>query len=165
MADEPYYTPGQSDGKPPQSPTEFSPVKPTGPDPVTPQPLAEGSESEKHAQLFALDAASGNFKPVMVTPDGKLKVDATLVVGDIEIGAVELKNRDTDDRQVVDPDGSAHVTIVDKINGEPFATTIVRDPGTGLVSQVIEAAGGKTKTSTITRDADQNVASIAEVIS
>lgn len=164
MADEPYYTPGQSDNRPPQSPTEFSPQKPVGPDPVTPQPLAEGSESEKHAQLFALDPASGNFMPV-TWKDGKLQVDATLVVGDIEIGAVELKNRDTDDRQIVDPDGSAHVTIVDKINGLPFATTIIRDPGTGLVSQIVEAAGGKTKTSTITRDADDNVASIAEVIS
>ena len=163
MADEPYYTPGQSDNRPPQSPTEFSPQKPVGPDPVTPQPLAEGSESEKHAQLFALDPASGNFLPVE-WKDGKLKVDAVLDGSDIEIGAVEIKNRDTDDRMIVDPDGSAHVTIVDKINGLPFTTTIIRDPGTGLVSSVIEAAGGKTKTSTLTRDAEDNVATITEAI-
>lgn len=163
MADEPYYTPGQSDNRPPQSPTEFSPAKPAGPDPITPQPLAEGSESEKHAQLFALDAASGNFKPVE-WKDGKLKVDAVLDGSDIEIGAVEIKNRDTDDRQVVDPDGSAHVTIVDKINGLPFVTTVIRDPGTGLVSQIVETAGGKTKTSTVTRNADDTIASISEAI-
>lgn len=163
MADEPYYTPGQSDNKPPQSPTEFSPEKPSGPDPVTPLPLAEGSESEKHAQLFALDAASGNFKPVEVTSDGKLKVDAVIETGDIEIGAVEIKNRDTDDRQVVDPDGSAHVTIVEKVNGLPFTTTITRDAN-GLVMAITESDGNKTKTSTISRNPDDTVASIVESI-
>jgi len=162
MADEPYFTPGQSDGVPPQSPTEFSPAKPAGPDPITPQPLAEGSESDRHAQLFALDAVSGQFKPVL-WKDGKLSVDATLVVGDIEIGAVELKNRDTDDRQIVAPDGSAQVSIFEKINGVPINTVITRDAN-GLVSQIVEADGSKTKTTTITRDAEQNVASIAEAI-
>lgn len=162
MADEPYYTPGQSDGVPPQSPTQFGPEKPLGPDPVSPMPLPEGSEVDRHAQVMAFDPVSGQFKPVG-WKDGKMLVDATLVVGDIEIGAVELKNRDSDDRQIVFPDGSAQVAIFQKILGFPIGTVITRDAN-GLVSQIVENDGMKTKTTTITRDADQNVASIAEAI-
>lgn len=138
MADEPYYPPGQSDGKPPQSPTEFSPAKPAGPDPITPQPLAEGSESEKHAQLFAFDPASGNFKPVQWNA-GALKVDLTLsgVVVDIDW---------TDQ----------YFTVIQ--------THIERDPGTGLVSLIAETDGVRTKNTIFVRDALGRVEDIQEAL-
>jgi len=41
----------------------------------------------------------------------KLPVDATLEVGDIEIGAVEIKNATTDDRVIVDGDGNLQTEV------------------------------------------------------
>lgn len=143
MADEPFYTPGQSDGKPPQSPTEFSPAKPAGPDPVSPLPVPEGSSTEQHAQIFAFDASTGQFKPVEWTA-GKLKVDATI---EATIGEV-------------------HATIDNWID-EDFTivqTQIVRDLGSGLVSLVVQTDGVRTKNTIFTRDVVGRVTNIQEVL-
>lgn len=47
----------------------------------------------------------------LVIEEGKLKVDAELEVSDIQIGVVEIKNKDTDDRVKVNPDGSMDVNV------------------------------------------------------
>lgn len=44
-----------------------------------------------------------------LTTDGKLRVDATLQTGDIEIGAVEIKNGSSDQRATVDSNGALSV--------------------------------------------------------
>lgn len=44
-----------------------------------------------------------------VTADGKLETTATITTGDLEIGAVEIKNATTDDRAYVDTSGRLHV--------------------------------------------------------
>jgi high-affinity Fe2+/Pb2+ permease len=44
---------------------------------------------------------NGQFTGLTFTTDQKLRVDATIVTGDIEIGAVEIKNATTDDRVIV----------------------------------------------------------------
>lgn len=141
MAEEPYYTPGQSDGVPPQSPTEFTPQKPAGPDPVSPQPLPEGSEEARHAQLFAFDSGSGTFRPINWV-DGKLDVNATFS------GTIE------------------DVTITNWIDQDftVIQTQITRDPATDLVSLIAETDGVRTKNTVFTRDANNQVASIQEVL-
>jgi hypothetical protein len=141
MAEGPYYTPGQSDGVPPESPTEFSPQKPAGPDPVSPSPLPEGSEEARHAQLFAFDSGSGQFKPIGIDGD-RLKVDAQV---DITIGDKPLP---------------VAITLL-----LPIQAMITRDPVTGLVSQIVENDGQRTKTTTLSRDAALRVSAIAEVVS
>lgn len=138
MAEEPYFTPGQSDGVPPQSPTEFSPEKPLGPDPVSPQPLAEGSESEKHAQLFAFDPASGNFKPIEWNA-GKLKVDLAISGVTVEIDWTDQ-----------------YFTVIQ--------THIERDPLTGLVSLIAETDGVRTKNTIFIRDSFGRVEDIQEAL-
>ena len=56
-------------------------------------------------------------KPLTITDDGKLVVEATLSSGDIQIGAVEIKNADTDDRLKVNPDGTIDVNVVSSSGG------------------------------------------------
>lgn len=141
--DEPYYRPGEETEKPPVTPTLFTPQKPAGPDPVTPTPLPEGSETDRHAQLFAYDPGSGQFKPVEWTA-GKLKVDAVFS-GSISIGHVSVDN-------FIDQ----QFTVID--------TTIVRDPMTNLVSLIAETDGVRTKNSIFTRDAQGCVTNIHEVL-
>ena len=162
MLEKPFYTPGQSDNNPRQSPTEFSPAKPAGSDPVSPMPLPEGSEVERHAQTMAFDPVSGQFKPVEWIA-GKMRVDAVLDASGITIGAVKVQDSAGTSELAVDADGSARVTVVDKFNGRPIQTTITRGAN-GLVQQVVESDGFNTKTTTISRNADQTVASIAEAI-
>jgi hypothetical protein len=61
-----------------------------------------------------------------LTFDGeRLMVDAVLEVGDIEIGAVELKNHDTDDRAIINPDGALNVNMVNQTNGARASGSIV----------------------------------------
>ena len=81
MADEPYFRPGKYE-TPADPPTQFCPVKPAGPDPVSPSPDPEGSETRRHVQLFGLDVGSGLFKP-FIWKDGKLVVDTE--IGDITV--------------------------------------------------------------------------------
>jgi len=66
----------------------------------------------------------GQFTGLTFTNDRKLRVDATLVTGDIEIGAVELKDGTTDTRATIDAANTARTT----------ATTV-------LCVQPIDAAG------------------------
>ena len=57
-----------------------------------------------------------NFQVVKVNTDGELEVKADLVVSDIEIGAVELKNSDTDERASIEAANTAR-TIATKVLG------------------------------------------------
>ena len=86
QAKTPYHRPGLDEGKPPTSPTQFCPEKPLGPDPVSPVPTPEGTEYDRHAQIYALDKTDGLFKPVCWV-DGRLAVDTELVAN-IDFGAV-----------------------------------------------------------------------------
>ena len=143
MSTEP-YRPGDAEGIPPQSPTQFDPAKPAGPDPVSPMPLPEGSEVDRHAQLFAYDPSSGQFKPVEWVAGGKLKVDAVVSV----------------------PPGGMDVHVENWAD-EVFtvvATHIERDPATNLVSLIAETDGSRTKNSVFTRDADGLVTEVQEVL-
>jgi len=137
MAEEPYFTPGQSDGVPPQSPTQFSPAKPAGPDPVSPQPVAEGSEIGRHAQLYALDPATGQFHPLIRAADGRLKVESSLIVKDIQIGAVEIKDADGDQRVNV-------VTVGDLIDGLNALIVTNREMGNSRYFQLEDSIGIET---------------------
>ena len=141
---EPNFKPGDYDGKPPSSPTQFDPAKPAGPDPVSPMPLPEGSEVDRHAQLFAYDSSSGQFKPVEWVTGGKLKVDAVISVPP---GGMDVNVKNWADQTFV---------VID--------TFITRDPITNLVSLIAETDGVRTKNSIITRDANGLVASVHEVM-
>ena len=109
---EPYFRPGTG-RQPPFRPTQFDPAKPAGPDPVSPAATPRGTEAARHSQGYAYDPASGLWLPLRIDPaTGRLLVDSNLTVSDIEIGAVEVKNATTDDRLVVNADGTASVRIV-----------------------------------------------------
>jgi len=125
MADEPYYTPGQSDGIPPQSLTEFTPKKPLGVDPVSPLPLPEGSEIDRHAQLFAFDSSSGQFKPVS-WQDGSL-----MVAGDVFAPII--------DTHITRDPATNLVSLVAETDGVRTKNSVfTRDPDTLLVTRVQE---------------------------
>lgn len=87
----------------------------------------------------------------------------SVTVGDIEIGAVNILN--AADAQINPATEETLVKILGALGGlsGPVLTTIARDVN-GNVSVITEFDGTKTKTSTITRDADENVLSIAEVL-
>jgi len=61
-------------------------------------------------------------------PNAEMKVSADINVGDIEIGAVELKDATTDRRLVVNEDGSINSTSADKDANGNLPVTL----GTGL---------------------------------
>ncbi len=83
------YRPGIDCPDKPYSPTQFHPEKPAGPDPITPPPSDEGSEYDKHAQLYALDPASGLFKPCL-WKNGKLQVDTELSDITVTLGSINI---------------------------------------------------------------------------
>ena len=62
--------------------------------------------------LFGIDDATGAFVPIRSTADGKLSVSAAIVVEDIEIGAVEIKNSTSDDRVNVEADSGKMAMFV-----------------------------------------------------
>ena len=64
------------------------------------------SQLQSAPVLMGLNYSDGTFVPIGATSDGKLNVDASIVVEDIEIGAVEIKNSTTDDRVNVESSGS-----------------------------------------------------------
>ena len=82
--------------------------------------------------------------------DGKLQVEAELTVGDIEIGAVELKNATTDDRATINTDGELSVTLPDveiTVDGQvALAAAVINDVYTREVPLTTPANGKKTVT-------------------
>jgi hypothetical protein len=80
----------------------------------------------------------------------RLKVDAVLEVGDIEIGAVEIKNHDTDDRVEVNSNNS--LKIIEEVPSTPYtnqftvttAGTAVQLPSSANLSLTIKALAGNT---------------------
>lgn len=65
--------------------------------------------------------SNGKPKPMQMTADGKLPVQAQIDVGDIEIGAVELKDATSDTRVVVKSDGVNNALVVTQ-NSQPLPT-------------------------------------------
>jgi hypothetical protein len=55
--------------------------------------------------VFPYVDINGKAKPVQLTTDGRLPVDTTIDIGDIEIGAVEIKNSTDDTRATVGANG------------------------------------------------------------
>lgn len=94
----------------------------------------------------------------------KLKVDATLEVGDIEIGAVEIKDGTTDARAVVGADG-LHVDVrnTNRLVGfdknANITTTIVT---AGVIKTITKTDGVRTQTITID-STDPNNKSITSI--
>ena len=75
MPNEPYYR-TTGDGEK-DSPTQFCPEKPSGPDPISVSSDPEGSETRRHSQLYGLDKDDGLWKP-LCWKDGKLAVDTEI---------------------------------------------------------------------------------------
>jgi len=125
-------------------PTQFTPQKPAGSDPISPQPLPEGSETARHMQLFGYDPVSGTFRPIEWVTGGKLKVDAVVSVPP---GGMDVNVQNWADAAFV---------VID--------TLITRDPLTNLVSLIAETDGVRTKNSIITRDVDGQVVQVEEVL-
>lgn len=74
------------------------------------------------------DITSKGKKALLVSADGtpisdanKLPVEATLEVGDIEIGAVEIKDHDSDARVDVKSDGTNNALVITQ-NSQPLPT-------------------------------------------
>lgn len=87
-------------------------------------------------------AADNNFYDVLVGTDGKIQIDATLIAGDIEIGAVEIKDGTSDTRAEVAANNALSIRIKDN-NGE--ATAEVSSPtgdnvsGSGFSALFVES--------------------------
>ncbi len=66
----------------------------------------------------------GTLGLAQLTAAGKQKVEADIVVEDIEIGAVELKNASTDDRATIEDDGTGtgKIGVTIKANVLPLPT-------------------------------------------
>ena len=69
------------------------------------------SVNMKSMGMFGYDDTNNRWQSLGIDDNGKLKVAATLEVGDIEIGAVEIKNATTDDRVIVDGDGNLQTEV------------------------------------------------------
>ena len=103
---------------------------------VTPPTYADGQNAVNH-----------------YTADGKLKVDAVIETGEIEIGAVEIKDSTTDTRVVVTPTNQLKVfdNVANSLVPGPFDYISLGYTGTNLTSVVykIGVASG-TVVSTLT---------------
>ena len=96
------------------------------------------TEVYEYPQVIMGVTGAGAIVPIQVAADGTLPFTATLTTGDIEIGAVELKNSDTDARANILPANTARTT-----------GTIV------LATQSIDAAGAVLSTSALATSAKQ----------
>lgn len=75
---------------------------------------------------------SGMIKDAAGNPidaSNPLPVSATLNVGDIEIGAVELKDGDSDQRAAINSDGQLHVVLMGKVDDGNSTTTTLGNGG------------------------------------
>ena len=97
-------------------------------------------------------------------------VDVTLEAGDIEIGAVEIKNATTDDRVTVDTDGNMatidFAKLVPAIYDYIALTYVAAGNGAGEAETVTYKTGGSGGTTqatlTLTYDASDNVATVTK---
>jgi len=106
--------------------------------------------------------ADGENAIAHFTSDGKLITDATLEVGDIEIGAVELKNSDSDVRANILAANTARTTATVVLATQDVDSNgLVHDLGTGAmaVSQPITLATDDTQYGAVgaASDVDGNV--------
>jgi hypothetical protein len=126
------------------------------------------------ACVFGFDPATGLFYPLAVEAVGdgtfKLKVAANITVGDIEIGAVEIKDYTSDERVGITADhkilAKADDDPMQKLNITTIYTYVVSGDGEGKVATVKEypsgAAGGTpAKLTTYSYNSDSKVTSIA----
>ncbi len=124
------------------------------------------------------DLVFGSF-----TTDGRLRVDASVVIDNIDIGDVNMRLKVGGVERywsgVLNPDTTTYAGLVQdqrmsftggslNVNPSmgltPVHTTITRDPSTQLVSQIDEDDGTNVKTTMIVRDADDNVLELVESI-
>jgi len=123
--------------------------------------------------VFGYDPVSDIFYPLAVEDVGdgtfRLKVKADLAVGDIEIGAVELKDASSDVRVIVRADGKvlsySDDNPLEKKNITTLFTYVVAGNGIGKVATMKEypsgAAGGTAaKLTTFSYDANNKVSSM-----
>ena len=95
-----------------------------------------------------------------VNADGS--IDVTLLNGDIQIGAVELKDGTSDTRAKIDTDGNLHVAIYNSLVPEIFdyivLTYVAAGNGAGEVETVVYKTGGAggTTQATLTLAYDAN---------
>ncbi|MFZ5988552.1 MAG: hypothetical protein ACOYWZ_15700 [Bacillota bacterium] len=75
--------------------------------------------------------------PFKFTPEGKLEVqsEATIVTGDLEIGAVELKDATTDTRAKVKSDGTDNAVVVIENSSNILAKYRINDTDTGSATK------------------------------
>lgn len=115
------------------------------------QPTAATRAGGGGSSLMAVNP-SGIPMPLNLDADGNLRVDATITTGDIEIGAVELKNATTDDR----------VSVINSAPTTEFGLVTRNIPsGTQTVSGTITISQPATPTITSVGDSTTSVTIIA----
>jgi len=95
-----------------------------------------------HSQLTGRDT----YTPIQSTSDGKVMVDATIEVGDIEIGAVELKNGADDTRATIGLDTSNNALFV---QSDSLAKNSTLTGGSVIVQAKMQDVSGTGITSTV----------------
>jgi len=136
--------------------------------------IPKDANARPAAVVYGFDPATGTFFPLAVEAVGdgtfKLKVSAAISVGDIEIGAVELKDHTSDTRVGVTADfkvlAKADDDPMQKLNITTLYTYVAAGDGAGKVQTIKEypsgsAGGAPAKLTTLTYNSDDKVASMA----
>jgi hypothetical protein len=106
---------------------------------------AEGTNYQRNKVV--LEDEDGND----INSSNRLPVDAQLVVGDIEIGAVELKNSDTDDRASIDTNGNLAIRNFSTLVPEEYDYIDLTYTGDDLTTVTYKTGGsGGTTVATLT---------------
>lgn len=84
----------------------------------------------------------------------KLPVEATLEVGDIEIGAVELKDGDSDTRADIESDGTKNALFV-QANDDSMGTQKIKNAKESSASSNTKVTVGNTPTTVIASNSDR----------
>jgi len=120
---------------------------------------------EDNAQARRVVGVDENGNPY--NDSNRLPVDAQLEVGDIQIGAVEIKNRDTDDRQIVNPAGQASVmdysNLVPTQHDQISMTYVTSGNGLGEIETVTYKLSTATvATLTLSYDSNNNLIDVVK---
>lgn len=91
---------------------------------IGPNDTGDNIEAKKVAQ-YGYDTSAGEWRRISVDADGKLQIDATIETGDIEIGAVEIKDGDSDTRLDVESDGTKNAAYVQMNKALPAGTNAI----------------------------------------
>lgn len=129
-----------------------------------------------YAPAPPLTAFFGDVQTLLrCTDDGRLKVDASVTIDNVDLGDVDLKAKDESNisrylQVQTDEHVNRYALIVNDPVMErtlrgftPIQMSLTRDAN-GNISTITETDGILTKTTTITRDANDDVLSIAEAV-